>query len=189
MIYICILITVTTFQGNNADFLCNTILQRLAWPCQTILINPDFLWKIWLWILSSLARVPCQPAVASWWFLASAHNNFLGNHHNNPHNSLLWPITQTRRVPGPKKQPSRVQRPGSVGKVVGCAGDSGCAGWGCGRWGRGCGWCGEDRRPPKKPDTPSIAPPAQPYCLRPLPVCPQSFLLIILCSIRGSSST
>ena len=32
--------------------------------------------------------------------------SFLGNHHNKQHNSLLWPITQTRRVPRPKNSVS-----------------------------------------------------------------------------------
>ena len=115
---------------------------------------------------------------------------FWGNHHNNPHNSLLWPITQTRRVRRPKKQPSRVQRTGQLSGEsarfargdCGCAGGGGCCGW----WGRGCGWTGEDRRPPKTPDTPSI-PCLLPHCVVGLlPVCfAQPFVLIILPSIRA----
>ena len=45
---------------------------------------------------------------------------FLGNHHNNPRNSLLWPITQTRRGYGDPKS-SRLEsnkRASSVGKVM-----------------------------------------------------------------------
>ena len=49
-------------------------------------------------------------------FWCNLGNIFWGNHHNNPHNSLLWPITQTRRVArSQKKQPSQVQRPDTHG--------------------------------------------------------------------------
>ena len=56
----------------------------------------------------------------------------MGNHHNNPHNSLLWPITQTRRVPGLKNSRLGSNDPAKVGKVSGCVVGCGCAGWGCG---------------------------------------------------------
>ena len=49
---------------------------------------------------------------------------FWGNHHNNPHNSLLWPITQTRRGCGDPKN-SRLEsneRASSVGKMPGLLG-------------------------------------------------------------------